>query len=213
MQEEIKQQGFQLTKGWKSILIPGAFIIFIWLIYFSQITYNIPFAQYGILPRTVRGISGILSAPLIHADLSHIISNTPVLLILSVTVIYFYPQSSLKVLGAIYLLTGIFVWIFARQVYHIGASGIVYGLLGFLFFSGVFRRDNRSIAIALLITFLYGGLIWGVLPGAREISWESHLFGGVSGILIAFLFRREDPYIKYEWEEEEIPDEDKSSDY
>jgi len=210
LQKEIKETGFKLTKGKKSIIFPGAFIVFIWLVYISQITFNMPFAHYGILPRTVEGISGILSAPLVHADLSHIISNTPALLILSITVIYFYPDSSLKVLGAIYLLTGILVWIFARQVYHIGASGIVYGLLGFLFFSGVFRRDNRSIAIALLVTFLYGGLIWGVLPGARGISWESHLFGGLSGIIIAFIFRKEDPYIKYEWEEEESSEENNS---
>ena len=101
------------------------------------------------------------------------------------------------------------VWLFARPVYHIGASGIIYGLLGFLFFSGIFKRDNRSIALSLLITFIYGGLIWGILPGMKGISWESHLFGGISGIVTAFIFRKEDPYIKYEWEnEEEIPDND-----
>jgi membrane associated rhomboid family serine protease len=203
LQEEINQSRFELTKGKKSILIPVAFTIIIWMIYISQSTFNIPFAHYGILPREISGIAGILSAPLIHADLSHLISNTPALLILSITVIYFYPNSSLKVLGLIYLLTGILVWLFARQVYHIGASGIIYGLLGFLFFSGVFRRDNRSIAIALLVTFIYGGLIWGVLPGVKGISWESHLFGGISGIIIAFIFRKEDPYIKYDWEKEE----------
>ena len=214
MQEDNNQTGFQLTKGKKSILFPGAFIVFIWLVYLSQTTFNMPFAHYGILPRTVQGIAGILSAPLIHADFAHLVSNTPTLLILSITVIYFYTSSSLKVLGSIYLLTGIFVWLFARPVYHIGASGLIYGLLGFLFFSGVFKRDNRSIAIALLITFLYGGLIWGVLPGAKGVSWESHLFGGISGIIIAFIFRKEDPYIKYDWEKEEIEEisnEDNSS--
>ena len=203
MQKEINQTGFELTKGKKSILIPVAFIIIIWMLYISQSTFNIPFAQYGILPRKISGIAGILSSPLIHADFTHLISNTPALLILSITVIYFYPNSSLKVLALIYLLTGTLVWLFARQVYHIGASGIIYGLPGFLFFSGVFRRDNRSIAIALLITFIYGGLIWGVLPGMKGISWESHLFGGISGIIIAFIFRKEDPYIKYDWENEE----------
>jgi len=210
LKEEINRTGFELTKSRKSILIPAAFIIIIWMIYISQSTFDLPFAHYGILPRKISGIAGIFSAPLIHADISHLISNTPALLILSITVIYFYPDSSLKVLGLIYLLTGILVWLFARQVYHIGASGIIYGLLGFLFFSGVFRRDNRSIAIALLVTFLYGGLIWGVLPGARGISWESHLFGGLSGIIIAFIFRKEDPYIKYEWEEEESSEENNS---
>jgi len=211
LKEEINRTGFELTKSRKSILIPAAFIIIIWMIYISQSTFDLPFAHYGILPRKISGIAGIFSAPLIHADISHLISNTPALLILSITVIYFYPDSSLKVLGLIYLLTGILVWLFARQVYHIGASGIIYGLLGFLFFSGVFRRDNRSIAIALLVTFIYGGLIWGVLPGVKGISWESHLFGGISGIIIAFIFRKEDPYIKYDWEKEEISNDSDST--
>jgi len=211
LKEEINRTGFELTKSRKSILIPAAFIIIIWMIYISQSTFDLPFAHYGIFPRKISGIAGIFSAPLIHADISHLISNTPALLILSITVIYFYPDSSLKVLGLIYLLTGILVWLFARQVYHIGASGIIYGLLGFLFFSGVFRRDNRSIAIALLVTFIYGGLIWGVLPGVKGISWESHLFGGFSGIIIAFIFRKEDPYIKYDWEKEEISNDSDST--
>ena len=210
MEEKINQSGLDLTKGRKSILIPAALIIIIWMIYVSQTTFNLPFAHYGVLPRTIQGLAGILSAPLVHADFAHLISNTPALLILSIAVLYFYPDSSLKVLALIYLLTGVLVWLFARQVYHIGASGIIYGLLGFLFFSGVFRRDNRSIAIALLVTFIYGGLIWGVLPGMKGISWESHLFGGISGIIIAFVFRKKDPYIKYDWEEE-ITDEDKSA--
>jgi membrane associated rhomboid family serine protease len=201
LQENQNQPG--LTKLSKSIFIPFTFIVLVWLVYLSQSTFNLPFAHYGILPRELSGIAGIFSAPLIHADFGHLISNTPALLILSITILYFYPDSSLKVLASIYLLTGIFVWLFARQVYHIGASGIVYGLLGFLFFSGVFRRDNRSIAIALLVTFIYGGLIWGVLPGMKGISWESHLFGGITGIFIAFVFRKEDPYIKYDWEKEE----------
>jgi len=198
---DLKQTG--LSKLSKSLIISFSFIILMWLVFFSQSTFNIPFGHYGILPRNFFGIVGILSAPLIHADLSHILSNTPALLILSITVLYFYPDSSLKVLSAIYLLTGIFVWLFARQVYHVGASGIIYGLLGFLFFSGIFKRDIRSIAIALLVTFIYGGLIWGVLPIMQGISWESHLFGGISGIIMAFIFRKEDPFIKYDWEKEE----------
>jgi len=198
---DLKQTG--LSKLSKSLIISFSFITLMWLVFFSQSTFNIPFGHYGILPRNFFGIVGILSAPLIHADLSHILSNTPALLILSITVLYFYPDSSLKVLSAIYLLTGIFVWLFARQVYHVGASGIIYGLLGFLFFSGIFKRDIRSIAIALLVTFIYGGLIWGVLPIMQGISWESHLFGGISGIIMAFIFRKEDPFIKHDWEKEE----------
>ena len=204
MTEEIPQnQNKESGKFAKSLIIPFAFVLFLWAIYFSQVAFNLPYVQYGILPRRLSGMVGILSAPLIHASISHLLSNTPTLLILSIAVMYFYPSSSLKVFAVIYLLTGTLVWLFAREAYHIGASGIIYGLLSFLFFSGVFRRDNRSIALALLVTFIYGGLVWGILPGAKGISWESHLFGGISGIMVSFIYRKEDPYIKYDWEKEE----------
>ena len=203
MLQEITNNRKEFSKFAKSLAIPVAFVFFLWAIYFSQVTFNLPYVQYGILPRRLSGMVGILSAPLIHASISHLLSNTPTLLILSIAVMYFYPSSSLKVFAVIYLLTGTLVWLFAREAYHIGASGIIYGLLSFLFFSGVFRRDNRSIALALLVTFIYGGLVWGILPGAKGISWESHLFGGISGIMVSFIYRKEDPYIKYDWEKEE----------
>jgi membrane associated rhomboid family serine protease len=164
--------------------------------------------MYGIYPRKITGLMGIINAPLIHSDFSHLISNTPMLLILGIAIIYFYPDSAYKTFLVIYLLTGIGVWLFARSAYHIGASGLIYGFLGFLFFSGIFKRDNRSIALGLLITFLYGGLIWGILPGIKEVSWEAHLSGGVAGIISAFIFRKLDPRKKYDWEnEQEEPDE------
>ena len=208
--ETINNRNEELNKFLRSLVIPVTFIVLLWAIHFSQTIFNLPFSHYGILPRKLSGFIGILSAPLIHANFSHLVSNTPTLLILSVAVIYFYPTLSLKGLASIYLLTGILVWLFARQVYHIGASGIIYGLLGFLFFSGIFRKDNRSIALALLVTFVYGGLVWGILPGVKGISWESHLFGGISGIIVAFIFRKEDPYMKYDWEQEEEIEADKN---
>ena len=102
---------------------------------------------------------------------------------------------------------GLLVWLFARESYHIGASGLVYGFAAFLFFSGLFRKDKRSIALSLLIVFLYGGMVWGVLPTDPKISFESHLFGALTGIVCAFLFRKNDPPPVYEWEEENYEDE------
>jgi membrane associated rhomboid family serine protease len=140
---------------------------------------------------------------LIHADFSHLISNTIPLIILGWIIFYFHPKVSYILFIFIYLVTGLLVWIFARQVYHIGASGIVYGFVSFLFFSGIFRRDNTSIALALVITFLYGGLVWGMIPGWKGISWESHLFGAITGFVAAYLFRKIDPpKKKYDWEDE-----------
>ena len=157
----------------------------------------------GVLPRKPEGLLGIVSSPLIHANFSHLISNTFPLIILGWIIFYFYPKVAYALFGFVYFFTGLLVWLFARQVYHIGASGIVYGFVSFLFFSGIFRKDNTSISLALIIVFLYGGLVWGVLPGWKGISWESHLFGAITGLGAAFLFRKIDPpKKKYDWEDE-----------
>ena len=174
-----------------------------WMVHLISLSLNLDLSRMGILPRDMIGILGIISGPVVHANFSHLLSNTMPLLILGWTIFFFYSKVSYKSFIVIYVLTGLFVWLFARQVYHIGASGIVYGFVSFLFFSGIFRRDNKSIAIALIVTFLYGGIVWGVLPGQKGISWESHLFGGIAGIITAFIFRKIDPPKKYDWEDEE----------
>jgi membrane associated rhomboid family serine protease len=174
-----------------------------WMVYLISLSLNLDLSRMGILPRDMIGILGIISGPIVHANFSHLLSNTIPLLILGWTIFFFYSKVSYKSFIVIYALTGLLVWLFAREVYHIGASGIVYGFVSFLFFSGIFRRDNKSIAIALIVTFLYGGIVWGVLPGQKGISWESHLFGGIAGIITAFIFRKIDPPKQYDWEDEE----------
>lgn len=185
------------------ILTPLAFPLVLWIIHFFSAAFQIDLTRMGILPRTLPGILGIFTSPLIHADYSHLISNTIPLIVLGWVIFFFYPKVSYMLFGFIYLLTGLLVWILARQVYHIGASGVVYGFVSFLFFSGLFRRDNKSVSLALIITFLYGGLVWGMIPGWKRISWEAHLFGAVSGLIAAYLFRNIDPpRKKYDWEDE-----------
>lgn len=187
----------------EKILLPLSFPLILWLIHLVAFVFQIDITKMGILPRNILGLLGIITAPLIHADFSHLISNTIPLIILGWIIFYFYPRVSYLLFVFIYLLTGLLVWIFARQVYHIGASGLVYGFVSFLFFSGIFRRDNKSIGLALVITFLYGGLVWGMIPGWKGISWESHLFGAITGLLAAYLFRNIDPpEKKYDWEDE-----------
>jgi len=187
----------------KRLLIPLTFPVILWIVYIVSLATNINLDKMGIFPRNLFGILGIVTGPVIHANFSHLLSNTIPLMILGWAIFYFYPKASYKVFLFVYILTGVFVWFFARQVYHIGASGIVYGFVSFLFFSGIFRKDNKSIAIALIITFLYGGIVWGVLPGQKGISWESHLFGGIAGVITAFIFKNVDPPKKYDWEDEE----------
>ena len=185
-----------------SLILPVGFVFLLWVIKISEIIFNLDLIGFGILPGNVKGIPGILLAPLIHANIKHLFSNSLPILFLGTGIIYFYRKSSYKVILIIYLGTGILDWLFARKAYHIGASGIIYGFVTFLFFSGIIRRDTRAIALALLVTFLYGSLIWGILPIDSGISWESHLFGSIMGIFCAFLYKSSDPAIKYEWENE-----------
>ncbi len=198
MQKQILNKRF-----YYNIFIPLTVPVVMWMVYLISLSLNLDLSRMGILPRDMIGILGIISGPIVHANFSHLLSNTMPLLILGWTIFFFYSKVSYKSFIVIYVLTGLLVWLFAREVYHIGASGIVYGLVSFLFFSGIFRRDNKSIAIALIVTFLYGGIVWGVLPGQKGISWESHLFGGIAGIITAFIFRKIDPQKKYDWEDEE----------
>jgi len=185
------------------LLTPLLFPIVLWVVHLLSLLFNEDLSKLGLLPRNLVGLLGIFTSPLIHADFSHLISNTIPLIILGWIIFYFYPRLSYLLFVFIYLLTVLLVWIFARQVFHIGASGVVYGLVSFLFFSGIFRRDNTSIALALVITFLYGGLVWGMIPGWKGISWESHLFGAITGLVAAYLFRKIDPPSKkYDWEDE-----------
>ena len=190
-------------KFYYSIFIPLTFPVVLWIVYFISLSLNLDLSRMGILPRDMFGILGIISGPIVHANFSHLLSNTIPLIILGWAIFFFYSKVSFKTFILIYVLTGLLVWLFAREVYHIGASGIVYGIVSFLFFSGIFRRDNKSISIALIVTFLYGGIVWGILPGQKGISWESHLFGGIAGIITAFIFRKIEPPKKYDWEDEE----------
>jgi len=173
----------------KSIFTPLLFVLLILNIQIIQWAFSFSFVFLGLLPRTLTGLKGILFAPLIHASFYHVISNSIPLLILGTSVKYFYPKLSDKIFALIYFLPNILVWLFAREAYHIGSSGIVYGLGAFLFFSGVFRRDKKSIAVALIVVFLYGGLVWGIFPIEKGISFESHFFGMLIGAILAFVFR------------------------
>lgn len=191
----------------RRFFIPLTFPLTIWIIHlFTQIFNFYPY-KLGILPRNTEGLIGIFTSPLIHSDFSHLISNSFPLVLLGLGIFYFYPQSAYKVFAFVYLCTGILVWLFAREVYHVGASGVVYAFVSYFFFNGLFRRDTRSITLSLIVVFLYGGLVWGILPGLEGISWESHLFGAISGMIASFVFRKSDPIKKYDWEndESEIP--------
>lgn len=187
-----------------AFFMPTLFGILILNIHLIAFLLKLDLVTLGIFPRHLSGLVGIVTAPLIHASFNHVLSNIFPLIIMGAAVVYFYSESSQKVFPIIYFATNTLVWLFARESYHIGASGLVYGLASFLFFSGIFRREVRSITVALLVVFLYGGLVWGVLPVDPSVSYESHFYGGAVGFLCSFIFRKKDKYKRYDWEDEEV---------
>lgn len=168
--------------------------------------------RHGIYPRSLPELTGILTAPLIHGSWIHLLSNSFTLLVLLTTLLYAYPRSAVPALALIYIGSGIGVWLFARESYHYGASGLNHGMMFYIFTSGILRRDRLSIALAMIVFFLYGTMIWSIFPQKPDISYESHFFGAATGLLGAFLFSRRDPLPAkkhYDWEEEEPADGEK----
>jgi membrane associated rhomboid family serine protease len=187
-----------------SFLMPLIFVSLLWLIAIVEHTLGLSFSFLGVYPRTVKGLPGILLMPFLHANFQHLFSNSVPLLVMGAGILYFYRSLSYRVFIIIWIISGVCVWLGGRPSYHIGASGIVYGLATFLFLSGAIRRIPRLAAISLVIVFLYGGLIWGVLPIWPTISWEGHLFGGIAGIACAILYKDKGPQRRiYSWELEE----------
>ena len=181
------------------------FVLLIWAIQINNSVFGLGLIHLGVYPREISGLRGILFAPLIHGSFSHVFSNTLPLLILGTAMLLGYPRSSKFVFPIIYFGVGIMVWLFGRPSFHIGVSGINFGLLTFVFVIGILRWDKRAIALSCLVFFLYGGMIWGVFPIERSVSFESHLSGAAIGILCAILFRNFDsrpPERHYDWEEE-----------
>lgn len=174
-----------------ALKFPLGFAAAIWIIHLINFASGYRMFWLGIYPRQTEGLKGIITGPLIHGDFLHLFSNTLSFIILAFMIFFFYRKVAIQSFALIYLFTGFAVWIFARESFHIGASGVVYGLVSFVFWSGIFRRNIKSIVLALIVTVLYSGYFLGIVPGEEGVSWESHLLGGIVGILVAFLYRHE----------------------
>jgi len=187
--------------------VAGLFVAALWVTQISAALLGFPLGALGIRPGEPGALHGVLTAPLAHGSFTHLLANTPPLLVLGTAMLYGFPRASKIAVPLIWLGTGACVWLLAREgAPHLGASGLTYGMMFFVFVIGILRRDRSSMALAMIVFFLYGGMIWGVLPTKPGISFESHLFGAAAGVLAAFLLRRRDPLPprrRYEWEGED----------
>jgi membrane associated rhomboid family serine protease len=188
----------------QAIRITVASVGVLWLIHFAGVLFDLDLARFGIYPRRAIGIPGIALAPLIHGSFAHLLANSTAIVVLGTSLLYGYPRAAGSVIKWLYAGTGLGVWLFARDGCHIGASGLAFGMMFFVFTIGAIRWDRRAIALSMLAFFLYGGMVWGIFPTDPEVSFESHFFGALLGVILAILLRNRDPAPPepgYAWEE------------
>jgi membrane associated rhomboid family serine protease len=173
------------------LLYPFLFVGILWLVKGIELFFSYDFSSYGILPRSLPSLMSILIAPLIHGNLTHLISNSLPLLILGMITFNFYRPIAFEIFFSIYLFSGLCVWIVGEESYHIGASGLIYGFASFIFFSGLFRLEFKALLLAMLVAVVYGSIIWGLFPGNPGVSWQTHLYGALTGSICAYYYRNE----------------------
>ena len=196
------QEPFKYSTG--VIAYPILFILIIWIVFWFEVRFGYNFNSFGVYPRTLSGLKGILFSPFIHSDIKHLYHNTIPLFVLSVTLFYFYRAISWKVIFYGILLSGFLTWCIGRPSNHIGVSGLIYVLMSFTLFKGIFAKHFRLIAVSLLIVFLYGSMIWYVFPVKENMSWEGHLSGLIVGLVFALIFRKSIAKPKkYAWERDD----------
>lgn len=201
------REHFKFTNG--VIVYPVAFVLLIWLVFWFEIRFRYDFTSFGVYPLKLSGLKGVIFSPFIHSSIQHLYHNTIPLFVLSASLFYFYRTIAWKVLIFGILFSGLLTWLIGRPAFHIGASGLIYVLVSFLFFKGILAKHFRLIALSLLIVFLYGSMVWYVLPIKEGMSWEGHLSGLIVGVVFAIIYRSNIPKpVKYKWEEPDYNEED-----
>ncbi len=189
----------------RSVTATAWFVTLLWTIWWVDYAFHLKLLKFGVYPREVEGLIGVLAGPLIHSSFEHVFSNAVPLFVLGIAFLYAYPRSARIAVPVIWLGSGLGVWLFARSSYHIGASGLNYGMMFFLFIMGILRRDRLAATIAISVFFLYGGMVWGLMPTKPRVSFESHIFGAIMGMGCAIALRARDPSPpekRYDWEDE-----------
>ena len=193
-------------------ILPALFILVLFIVEWIEHTYGIRFAKYGVLPRTLEGLKGVLLSPFIHSDWKHLTNNALPLFVLTATLGFFYKGIAKEVFLWSWFISGLWLWAIGRPSFHIGASGLLYALASFLFFSGFIRKHTKLMSISMFVVFLYGGMVWGIFPMKKHISWEGHLAGALAGLILAYWFKDNGPPKQvYQYEIDELLEEQKQT--
>ncbi|UJH66548.1 rhomboid family intramembrane serine protease [Allomuricauda sp. SCSIO 65647] len=193
-----------------SVLIaPMLAILLIWTVFWAEVRFGVNFNDFGVYPRTIKGLRGVLFSPFIHGSVEHLYNNTIPLILLLAALFYFYRRNAMVVLLVGFFLSGSLTWLIGRPSYHIGASGIIYVLASFIFFKGVIAKHYRLIALSLAVVFIYGGMLWYIFPIEDGISWEGHLSGFLAGLFLALVLKSDFPKEKkFTWQREDYNEEE-----
>ena len=185
------------------LILPFLFVLLMWTVFWADVRFHLDLDYFGIYPRTVIGLTGIVCSPFLHGNLEHLYNNSIPLLILIAALRYFYREQSLRIIGYGILISGIITWVIGRESHHIGASGLVYVLVSFIFFKGIMTKYYRLVALSLMVVLVYGSLVWYIFPDVdKSISWEGHLAGLVTGFGFAIGYKTPEykKLIRYDWE-------------
>lgn len=172
-----------------AVLWPILIVFTLWIVYWVEIKFRFDFTTFGVYPREIKGLFGIIASAFIHSGIEHLYKNSIPILVLTASLFYFYKDIAWESLLYGLIFSGFLTWLIGRSSYHIGASGMVYFLASFLFFKGLRSRNYRLIALSLVVVFLYGSLVWGTMPGKPGISWEGHLSGFMVGFVFSFILK------------------------
>lgn len=190
-------------------MAPLMAVLSVWAVFWVEVQFGVNFNEFGIYPRRLSGLRGVLFSPFIHGSVEHLYNNTFPLAILTAFLFYFYRESALRILIFGTLMSGLITWLIARPSYHIGASGLIYVLASFIFFKGILAKHFRLVALSLVVVFIYGSMIWYIFPVKENISWEGHLAGFLTGFILALAIRVRLPIEKkYDWEKEDYKEAD-----
>ncbi|MBR9854573.1 MAG: rhomboid family intramembrane serine protease [Algicola sp.] len=191
------------------VFVPLFAVLAIWVVFWVEVKFGINLNEYGVYPRKLSGLKGVVFSPFIHGSITHLYNNTIPLAVLTAFLFYFYKSAALRVLLFGTLASGLLTWAIARPSYHIGASGVIYLLASFIFFKGILAKNYRLVALSLVVVFIYGSMIWYIFPVKDGISWEGHLAGFVTGFVLAVITKVSVPEVrKYDWEEDDYNEED-----
>ena len=202
-----KEQHFKYSNT--VILYPFMLLLMLWIVFWFQIRIDSTIKNFGIHPQKIEGLLGVFTSPFLHGNITHLYHNSIPLFVLSVALFYFYKKIAWQVILWGVIISGGLTWLIAQQGNHIGASGLIYVLVSFIFFKGVFAKHYRLIALSLLVIFFYGSMIWYIFPIKTGMSWEGHLSGLITGFIFALVFRKTIPKPeRYVWETETYNEEE-----